>query len=126
RLFMIRFRLGMFDPASLVKYAQTPATELEGPAHKAHSLKMARQSIVLLKNSKNTLPLSKKIKKIAVIGPNADNTLSVLGNYNGVPSQIVGPFRGIREKVGPGVTVYYERGTNYVNDTVFQYKDISS
>ena len=73
RLFMIRFRLGMFDPASMVKYAQTPATVLESAEHKAHSLKMAQQSIVLLKNENNTLPLSKKIKKIAVLGPNADN-----------------------------------------------------
>ena len=66
----------MFDPSSIVKYAQIPETVLEAPAHKAHSLKMARQSIVLLKNQNNTLPLSKKIKKIAVIGPNADNAIA--------------------------------------------------
>src|SRR5687767_15321185 len=71
RLFMIRYRLGMFDPPSMVKYAQTPASVLEAPEHKAHALKMARQSIVLLRNENNTLPLSKKIKKLAVIGPNA-------------------------------------------------------
>jgi beta-glucosidase len=64
RLFTIRFRLGMFDPPSMVKYAQIPASILESPEHAAHSLKMARQSIVLLKNENNTLPLSKKIKKI--------------------------------------------------------------
>lgn len=125
RLFMIRFRLGMFDPASMVKYAATPATVLESPAHKAHALKMAQQSIVLLKNDRNTLPLSKSIKKIAVIGPNADNTLSVLGNYNGVPSEIVSALQGIKKKLGSDATVYYDRGTNYVNDTVFQYADIS-
>src|SRR5688572_17739628 len=79
RLFTIRFRLGMFDPPSIVTYAQTPSSVLESPAHKAHSLKMARQSIVLLKNQDNTLPLSKKVKKIAVLGPNADNAISVLG-----------------------------------------------
>ena len=54
---MIRYRLGMFDPPSMVKYAQTPASVLEAPEHKAHALKMAQQSIVLLKNENNTLPL---------------------------------------------------------------------
>jgi beta-glucosidase len=126
RLFTIRFRLGMFDPPSMVKYAQTPASELESPAHKAHALKMAQQSIVLLKNEKNVLPLSKKIKKIAVIGPNADNQFAVLGNYNGIPSEIVTALQGIRRKLGNDVIVQYERGTNYVNDTIFQYNDITN
>ncbi|MEO8405538.1 MAG: glycoside hydrolase family 3 C-terminal domain-containing protein [Chitinophagaceae bacterium] len=126
RLFMIRFRLGMFDPVSMVKYAQTPASVLESPEHKAHALKMAQQSIVLLKNDNNTLPLSKKIKKIAIIGPNADNTLTVLGNYNGLPSQIISAVEGIKAKLGKDVVVQYERGTAYVNDTIFQYNDISN
>src|SRR5690606_10961457 len=71
RLFMIRFRLGMFDPVSMVKYAQTPESVLDSEPHKAHALKMAQQSIVLLKNSsmqrksQPVLPLSKNIKKIA-------------------------------------------------------------
>jgi beta-glucosidase len=126
RLFMIRFRLGMFDPVAMVRYAQTPASELEAPAHKAHALKMAQQSIVLLKNEKNVLPLSKKIKKIAVVGPNADNTLSVLGNYNGIPSEIVSVFQGIKRKLGNTAEVVYERATGFVNDTIFQYADISN
>jgi beta-glucosidase len=87
---------------------------------------MAQQSIVLLKNEKNVLPLSKKIKKIAVIGPNADNQFAVLGNYNGIPSEIVTALQGIRKKLGNDVVVQYERGTNYVNDTIFQYSDINS
>ncbi|MES1217200.1 MAG: glycoside hydrolase family 3 C-terminal domain-containing protein [Bacteroidota bacterium] len=126
RLFMIRFRLGMFDPVSMVKYAQNTDGVLESAEHKAHSLKMAQQSIVLLKNSNNTLPLSKKIKKIAVVGPNADNSLSVLGNYNGIPSEIVTALQGIKKKLDKDAVVYYERGTNYANDTVFQYTDISN
>lgn len=52
RLFTIRYRLGMFDPVSKVKYAQTPSSVLEAPEHKAHALKMAQQSIVLLRNRK--------------------------------------------------------------------------
>jgi beta-glucosidase len=126
RLFMIRFRLGMFDPVNMVRYAKIPITMLEAPGHKALSLKMARQSIVLLKNENNTLPLNKKIKKIAVLGPNADNSISVLGNYNGVPSEIVTALQGIKNKLGNGVEVYYDKATNVANDTILVYSDISS
>ncbi len=125
RLFMIRYRLGMFDPANMVPYAQTGDQALEAAEHKAHALKMARQSIVLLKNASlagkqaKTLPLSKNIKKIAVLGPNADNKISVLGNYNGIPSRIVSVLDGIREKLGPGVEVIYEQAINFTNDTLF-------
>jgi beta-glucosidase len=126
RLFMIRFRLGMFDPVSMVKYAQTPSSTLESAPHKAHSLKMAQQSIVLLKNENNTLPLSKSIKKIVVLGPNADNAIAVLGNYNGTPSEIVTALQGIKNKVGKGVDVVYERAINFTNDTLLQYIDLSN
>ena len=126
RLFMIRYRLGMFDPPSMVKYAQTPSSVLEAPEHKAHALKMAQQSIVLLKNENNTLPLSKKIKKIAVIGPNADNSISVLGNYNGIPSEIATALQGIKNKLGKDVEVIYEKAVNFTNDTSLAYADISS
>ena len=125
RLFMIRFRLGMFDPVSMVKYAQTPSSTLESPEHKAHSLKMAAQSIVLLKNENNILPLSKKLKKIAVVGPNADNSVSVLGNYNGIPSQIVTALQGIKNKIGIDAEVLFERAINFTNDTLLAYADIS-
>jgi beta-glucosidase len=126
RLFTIRFRLGMFDPPSIVKYAQTPSSVLESPAHKAHSLKMAQQSIVLLRNENNTLPLSKKLKKVAVVGPNADNSIAVLGNYNGIPSEIVTALQGIKNKLGPGVEVVYEKAVNFTNDTLLAYADISN
>ncbi len=119
RLFIIRFRLGMFDPVSLVKYAQTPATVLESPVHKAHALKMAQQSIVLLKNENNTLPLSKKIKKIAIIGPNADNKIALLGNYNGTPSHVTTILEGIQEKLGKDVELVFEKAINFTNDTLF-------
>lgn len=124
RLFMIRFRLGMFDPNQLVKYAQVGDEQLESKAHAAQSLKMAHQSIVLLRNENNTLPLSKKIHKVAVIGPNADNAISVLGNYNGTPSRIVTALEGIREKLGPDAEVYYEKAVNFTNDTMLVYADV--
>ncbi|MBS1566700.1 MAG: glycoside hydrolase family 3 C-terminal domain-containing protein, partial [Bacteroidetes bacterium] len=125
RLFMIRFRLGMFDPPSMVKYAQTSAGVLESSEHKAHALKMARQSIVLLRNEHNVLPLKKTLQKIAVIGPNADNAISVLGNYNGIPSEIVTVLQGIKNKAGSQTQVVYEKGINFTNDTLLQYTDIS-
>jgi beta-glucosidase len=125
RLFTIRYRLGMFDPVSMVKYAQTPTSVLESDAHKAHALKMAQQSIVLLKNNNNILPIKKSIKKIVVVGPNADNRVAVLGNYNGIPSQIVTVLDGIKAKVGKNVEVVFERGTTFVHDTLLVYADIS-
>ena len=124
RLFMIRFRLGMFDPVEMVKYAQTPASVLENDEHKAHALKMARQSIVLLRNENKTLPLSKKLKKIVVLGPNADNAIAILGNYNGTPSKLTTVLEGIKEKVGSNTEVVYEKAVNFTNDTLLVYSDV--
>jgi beta-glucosidase len=126
RLFMIRFRLGMFDPSSMVKYANIPEGVLESPEHKAHALKMAQQSIVLLRNENNTLPLKKTLRKIAVVGPNADNAIAVLGNYNGTPSKVVTALEGIKDKLGNGVEVVYEKAINFTNDTLLQYSDNSN
>ncbi|MDA6070666.1 glycoside hydrolase family 3 C-terminal domain-containing protein [Flavobacterium sp. AC] len=126
RLFMIRFRLGMFDPVSMVQYAQTPDSVLESTEHSNHALKMARQSMVLLKNEKNTLPLSKKLKKIVVLGPNADNSISILGNYNGTPSKLTTVLQGIKEKLGKNTEVVYEKAINFTNDTLLIYKDLKN
>ena len=126
RLFMIRFRLGLFDPVSMVKYAQIPQTVLESKEHKDLALKMARQSIVLLKNDNHTLPLRKDIKKIAVVGPNADNAIAVLGNYNGIPSTVVTALQGIKDKLGKGAEVIYEKGTNFTSDTLFQASELNN
>jgi beta-glucosidase len=118
RLFTIRFRLGMFDPPSMVKYAQTPASVIESTPHQAHALKMAQQSIVLLKNAGNTLPLRKGLKKVVVLGPNADNKIAVLGNYNGIPSKVVPVLEGIKNKLGSNTEVIYEKAINFTNDTI--------
>lgn len=124
RLFMTRFKLGMFDPPEMVKYAQTPSSILESDEHKAHALKMARQSIVLLKNQNQTLPLSKSVKKIVVLGPNADNPIAILGNYNGTPSVLKTVLQGIKEKL-PNANVVYEKAINFTNDTLLVYADYS-
>lgn len=131
RLFMIRFRLGLFDPPEMVPYAQTSSTVLESQEHKTHALKMAEQSIVLLKNtampgsSENVLPLKKNIHKIVVLGPNADNSIAVLGNYNGTPSHIVTVLEGIRQKLGSHVEVVYEQAVGFTSDTLLQYQNLS-
>jgi beta-glucosidase len=117
RLFTIRFRLGMFDPPEMVKYAQIPLTALESQPHKDHALKMARESIVLLRDQNNLLPLSKILKRIAVLGPNADNADTQLGNYNGFPSVVTTVLQGIKDKLGSNAQIFYSRATNFVDTT---------
>lgn len=109
RLFTARFKLGMFDPAERVKYANIPYNVVDNADHQKLALEAARKSIVLLKNENNTLPLKKDIKTLAVIGPNADQWLMLLGNYNGVPSNPVTPLKGIKEKL-PNTNVLFAQG----------------
>ena len=115
RLFTARFRLGMFDPPEVVRYQQIPISENDSPEHRALSLRAAHESIVLLKNSNNTLPIKKEVKRIAVIGPNADNYLTLLGNYNGTPSKYVTPLQGIRNRGGDSLEVKYEAGCDVID-----------
>ena len=117
RLFTIRFRLGMFEPPGMVKYAQVPMTALECQPHKDHALKMARESIVLLRNEEHLLPLNKNVKRIAVLGPNADNANTQLGNYNGQPSVVTTVLQGIKNKLGDTTKIFYSRATNFVDTT---------
>ncbi|HEX8888609.1 MAG TPA: glycoside hydrolase family 3 C-terminal domain-containing protein [Pyrinomonadaceae bacterium] len=110
RLMIARFRLGMFDPPEMVPFTRIPYSENDSPAHRELSLKAARESIVLLKNEQNALPLRKDMKTIAVIGPNADAPDVLLGNYNGQPSKSVTPLEGIKAKVSPSTKVLYSAG----------------
>ena len=108
RVLEARFRLGLFDPPDKVPYAQIPITQNDTPAHEALALKMARESIVLLKND-SLLPLDRtKIKRIAVIGANADSVAVLLGNYNGTPALPVTILDGIKSVAGTNVEVVYE------------------
>lgn len=128
RLFKIRFRLGMFDPDNRVPYASTPLSVLECDIHKEHALKMAQQSIVLLKNENSLLPLEKRnIRKIAVVGPNADDEAVLLANYYGYPTKVTTLLDGIRAKAGKDIEVVYEKGSNLTDNLVFtsDYKDKS-
>lgn len=96
RAFTARFRLGMFDPPEQVAYAQIPYSVNDSAEHRALALQAARESLVLLKNDTGTLPLSKSVQRIAVIGPNADDPEVLLGNYNGTPSSSVNPLQGLK------------------------------
>jgi beta-glucosidase len=111
RLFEARFRLGMFDPPSMVPYAKIPFSANDSAEHRQLALDAARESIVLLKNDNNTLPLRKDLKSIAVIGPNADDVQVLLGNYNGTPSRATTPLAGIRQHVASSTNVTYALGT---------------
>jgi beta-glucosidase len=114
RLLEARFSLGEFDPAEMVEWKQIPMDKVAGKEHKALSLDMARQTITLLQNKNNILPLSKKIKKIAVIGPNADIETMMWGNYNGTPTQTISFLEGIKEKVNKRAITYLQ-GCDYTN-----------
>jgi beta-glucosidase len=108
RVLEARFRLGLFDPPDRVPYAQIPLSQNDTPDHEALALKMARESIVLLKND-NLLPLDRaKIKRLAVIGPNADSVAVLLGNYNGTPARPVTILDGIKNAAGTNLEVVYE------------------
>ncbi len=110
RLFLARMKLGMFDAPEHVKWASIPYSTVDSPANRALARVAAQKSIVLLKNAKNTLPLRKDLKTIAVIGPNADQPQMLYGNYNGIPSFSVTPLQGIRNAV-KGTNVLYARGS---------------
>lgn len=112
RLFTARFKLGMFDPYELVPYAQIPYSVNNNSAHNNLARIASQKSIVLLKNKNNSLPLSKEIKTIAVIGPNADDVQSLWGNYSGIPSNPISVLQGIKNKIEPNTKVLYAQGTD--------------
>lgn len=115
RLLRARFQLGMFDPPELVPFASTPMSVVGSDRHRALALSAARKSIVLLKNQGDLLPLRKDLKRIAVIGPNADDVLSLLGNYYGIPEKPVTPLAGIRAHVGENTEVMFGSGSAFAD-----------
>ena len=113
RLFTARFRLGMFDPASMNPYARIPMSEDDSPAHRALALEMARKSMVLLKNEGGILPLKQgEQRTIAVVGPNAASLAALEGNYNAIPSHPVYPIDGMRAEFG-SAHILYAQGSPY-------------
>lgn len=112
RLFTARFKLGMFDPEEIVPYAQIPFSVNNNSAHDYLARVASQKSIVLLKNQNQTLPLSKNMKTVAVIGPNANDVQSLWGNYSGIPSNPITVLKGIQNKLEPSTKVLYAKGTD--------------
>ncbi len=116
RLFIARFRMGMFDPPNAVSFNRIPFSENDSPQHRELALKAARESMVLLKNQDGILPLKSNLKTIAVIGPNADSLAALEGNYNGEPSHPVYPLDGIRKLFEGKAKVIYSQGAPYLEE----------
>ncbi|MDR2652002.1 MAG: glycoside hydrolase family 3 C-terminal domain-containing protein [Prevotellaceae bacterium] len=108
RILLAMMKLGLFDEKQQVPYTNIPYSVVESEENVESSLDAARKSIVLLKND-GVLPLSKDIKKIAVIGSNAEDFNVLLANYNGFPTTYVTPLAGIREKL-PNAEVRFAQG----------------
>ncbi len=115
RLLRARFKLGMFDPPAMVPYTSIPMTAVGSAPHRNLALDAARKSIVLLKNEGNILPITGPPKQIAVVGPNADDVLSLLGNYFGVPDGAVTPLEGLRKRAGKETKITYAHGARFAD-----------
>ena len=114
RLIIARMKLGLFAPKGAVKFEKIPFSVVDSEVHRLLALESARKSMVLLKNENNILPLNKNTKKVAVIGPNANELDVLLGNYNGYPSNGITPFKGIQAKL-PNAKVQYAQGCSLAN-----------
>ena len=116
RLLEGRFDLGEMDDPSLVEWSKIPYSAMDSKEHRQIALDMARQTIVLLQNNNNILPLKKNAEKIAVIGPNADDAPMMWGNYNGMPNHTVTILDGIKAKQKKLV---YQKGCDLTYDQIF-------
>jgi beta-glucosidase len=114
RLFTARMKLGMFDPPELVPYTRIDEKLLDGPQHRALARKLANESMVLLKND-GTLPLKTSGVRIAVVGPLADQTKVLLGNYNGIPTRSVTVLEGLKAQF-PGAQIRFVPGTQFLRN----------
>ncbi len=124
RLLRGRFELGLFDPDSKVAWTKIPYSVVDCQKHKDMALKMARESMVLLKNKNHILPLNKDIKTIAVVGPNANDSTMLWANYNGFPSKTITILQGIRNKATHS-KIIYEKGCDHVGDVNLNKQDIT-
>ena len=117
RLLTQRFEVGEMDDDSLVPWSKIPTSVLNCDKHKELTLEMSRQTMTLLQNKNNILPLNKSVKKIAVIGPNADDKALMWGNYNGTPFQTITILDGIKSKI-PAANIIYDKGCDLFDDMV--------
>jgi beta-glucosidase len=113
RLFVARIKLGMFDPPERVPFSKIPISENDSADHRKLALEAARKSIVLLKNENQTLPVKTTVKRIAVIGPSADDVDAARGNYNGFSVREIAPLEGIVKQFAGKAEVHYALGATY-------------
>lgn len=119
RLMTTRMKLGMFDDQEKVPFSKISYREVDSPKMREFNLEVARQSLTLLKNENNLLPLDKsKIKTIGVIGPNANNRRALVGNYEGTASRYITPLEGIQDYVGDDVRVLYSEGCDLFKNKI--------
>jgi beta-glucosidase len=110
RVLTARFRLGLFDSAERCAYLRIPPSENNSPAHDALATEAARESLVLLKND-GVLPLDRAtVRRIALIGPNADSVRALLGNYYGDPVKPTTLLQGLKDAAGTGIQIVYAPG----------------
>lgn len=114
RLLQARFELGEMDEFSRVDWAQTPYSVVGSDKHDSLSLDMARKSMTLLQNKNGILPLKRGGKVIAVMGPNANDSVMQWGNYNGTPKRTITILDGIRSAMGKDDKLIYEQGCSWV------------
>jgi beta-glucosidase len=119
RLLIGRFDLGEMDEDAIVPWTKIPTSVINNDEHKKLALDMAHETMTLLQNKNNILPLNKTGKKIAVIGPNADNARVLWGNYNGTPIHTITILDGIKSKV-PGDKIYYDKACDIVDNKVLE------
>jgi len=120
QLLRTQFKLGFYDDANSVPYHTYGVDSVHSTAHIALARKVAQQSMVLLKNDKNVLPLKKAdYPSIMIVGPNAAALDPLIANYSGVSDRIVNFVEGITGAVGPGTEVEYDMGCDYKDTTHF-------
>jgi beta-glucosidase len=112
-----RFKLGLFDPAGTVPFAETPMSVVGSAEHRQLAYEAAVKSVVLLKNRKNVLPISPRTKSICVVGPNAAAINVLMGNYYGFNDQMVSLLEGVTGSLPEGMGMEYHPGVMLTGDT---------
>lgn len=120
RVLKARFELGEMDDPSKVSWTKIPFSVVASAAHDSLALKMARESMTLLLNKQNVLPLKRGNLTVAVMGPNAKDSVMMWGNYNGVPAHTVTVLDGIRAALGKGDKLIYEQGCPCIGDDLLE------
>eukprot|EP01104_Vermistella_antarctica_P020962 TRINITY_DN9217_c0_g1_i1.p1 TRINITY_DN9217_c0_g1~~TRINITY_DN9217_c0_g1_i1.p1 ORF type:complete len:859 (+),score=185.94 TRINITY_DN9217_c0_g1_i1:121-2697(+) len=134
RLMTLRMQLGLFDPPSMVNYTNIPTSVIDSEEHRELALEAAQQGMVLLKNENGMLPLTPSTaRKIAIVGPMANNTAVLLGNYHGTPSFTITPYQGLQnyadrfnemrnEDDGDNMTVSFSLGAQIIGEGTWMFE----